>query len=82
MINKRRRSRPVSLHPAGRDRGVGIVYALAAIGDAAGRDNMIDMALAVAVDVVIGRTQAPTAFSSASLTRRTGPNSSSVTAYG
>ena len=36
---------------------LGIVYALAAVGDAAGREDMVEMALAGAADVV-GRNEA------------------------
>jgi hypothetical protein len=59
---------------------LGIAYALASVGAAANREDMIELALAGAADVVGGTKQARTASSSRTPTRPTGPTSSSVTA--
>ena len=49
--------RPSRPAPPPRPRDAGIVYALAAVGEAAGRDDMVELALAGAADVV-GRNEA------------------------
>jgi Lanthionine synthetase C-like protein len=41
---------------------LGIVYALAAVGDVAGREDMVDMALAAAADVVSRNDAGPNSF--------------------
>ncbi len=53
---------------------LGIVYALAAVGDAAGQDDLVDMALAGAAEWSDATRRVRTASSSRTPTRRTDPN--------